>query len=73
MTMATLGLDIVFGAVGIVVAEVGTEEDVDWRLEEVDEEDELLKIFEMMLDRFLSDGVLDMQLAALLPTSIDLI
>lgn len=58
--MATLGLDIVLGAVGIVVVEVGAEADVDWRLEEV-EEDELLKIFETMLDRFFSDGVLDMQ------------
>ena len=64
--MAILGLDI-------VVVEVGARVDVDWLWEVDDEEEgledelELLKIFEMTLDRFFSTGVLDMQVAFMGP------
>ena len=64
--MAILGLDI-------VVVEVGARVDVDWLWEVDDEEEgledelELLKIFEMTLDRFFSTGVLDMQVASMGP------
>jgi hypothetical protein len=72
MIIAILGPDIVLDAAGTVVADVGAEveaRDVDGCLEELDvdlldlvDDGELLKTFEMMLDRFFSTGVLDIHL-----------